>query len=213
MRKKSLRDHVTQFYKKRSLPDAKVRRLVGLAQQPTLKGSSPMRPSYKFLRPAAMMGLAASIALLMVATVLYLRSGHVTSNGTVQQSMSVGHGELVADPLSADLVTPRLVAVKIHADWCARTPEVAPIFDDMTTKYGNQPILFVTLDITDDTGRRQARYLTENLGISSVYDDPFESGMVKLIDRQDGQVLAVLTGEEQRPRMEGALAQALPSHP
>ena len=75
------------------------------------------------------------------------------------------------------------------------------------------PILFVTLDITDETRRRQARYMADNLGISAVYDDPFESGMVKLIDRQGGEVLAVLTGEEHRPKMEGALAQTLSPRP
>ena len=41
--------------------------------------------------------------------------------------------------------TPGLIAVQIHADWCARSPEVAPIFTDLLTEYGNEPVLFVTL--------------------------------------------------------------------
>ena len=172
-----------------------------------------MYPSVKTWRPATLVGLAASVALLLVALVLYLRMGEPAPGNAIQQSVMARPTEVVVGPESASLLTPKLVAVKIRADWCARTPDVAPIFDDLTTKYGNQPILFVTLDITDETGRQQARHMAANLGISSVYDDPFESGMVKLIDRQDGQVLAVLTGEEHRPKMEGVLAQALPPRP
>ncbi len=164
----------------------------------------------KTRRPAALVGLAAGVALLLVATVLYMRLEGPAPDSSVQSTALAEHAEVEVVPESADLLTPRLVAVKIQADWCARTPVVAPIFDDMTAEYGNQPILFVTLDITDETGRQQARYMAANLGISSVFDDPFESGMVKLIDRQDGQVLSVLTGEEHRPRMKGALAFALP---
>ncbi len=191
--KKNLRDHVSHFYKSRTLSDHKAQRLVGLAQQPKLEEGPRMYSSIKAWRPTTVVGLTAAVAILLLAVIVYLRPG-----APVPASDSAG------------ALTPNLVAVVIQADWCARTPDVAPIFENMTAEYGNQPILFVTLDITDETGRQQARYMAANLGISSVYDDPFESGMVKLIDRQDGRVLAVLTGEEHRPRMEGALAQALP---
>jgi thiol-disulfide isomerase/thioredoxin len=208
--KKNLRDHVTRFYKSRSFPNQKAQWLVGLARQSKLEEESPMYPSVKTWQPATLVGLTAGVTLLLVATVLYLRPGEPAPNNAVQHTAMAKHTGGEVDLESTDLFTPRLVAVKIHADWCARTPEVAPIFDDMTAEYGNQPILFVTLDITDETGRQQARYMAANLGISSVYDDPFESGMVKLIDRQDEQVLAVLTSEEHRPKMEGALALAFP---
>ena len=210
MSKKNMRDHVTRFYKSRSFPDPKARWLVGLSQQSKPEEESPMYRPVKTRRPAALVGLAAGVALLLVATVLYMRLGGPAPDSSVQPTALAEHAEVAVAPESADLLTPRLVAVKIQADWCARTPVVAPIFDDMTAEYGNQPILFVTLDITDETGRQQARYMAANLGISSVYDDPFESGMVKLIDRQDGRVLSVLTGEEHRPKMKGALALALP---
>jgi len=210
MSKKSMRDHVTRFYKSRSFPDRKARWLVGLSQQSKPVEESPMYRPAKIRRPTALVGLAASVALLLAAAVLYLRLGGPAPDSPVQSRALSEHAEVMVAPESADLLTPRLVAVKIQADWCARTPEVAPIFDDMTAQYGNQPVLFVTLDITDETGRQQARYMVANLGISSVYDEPFESGMVKLIDRQDGQVLSLLTGEQHRPTMEGALAVALP---
>ena len=104
---------------------------------------------------------------------------------------------------------PALVAVNIKADWCRRSPEVAPIFSDLLGSYGSEPILFVTLDITSQETRRQAELLVSDLSIPDVFASPFESGMIKLIDRRKGEVLAILTGEEQVPELEGLLAGAL----
>ena len=213
MSEKNLRDHVSDYYRRRSLPDRKAQRLVGLARQTILVEELPICSSEKTWRPATWVRLAACVALLLVAMVLYLRQEEPAPGSALRQTVTARSNTVLADPAVVGLRTPNLVAVKIQANWCARTPNVAPVFADMTAKYGNQPILFVTLDITDDTGRQQARYMAANLGINSVYDDPFESGMIKLIDRQDGQVLAVLTGEEHRPELEVALAQALPPRP
>jgi len=102
--------------------------------------------------------------------------------------------------------TPDLVAVQIHADWCNRTPVIGPIFEELAASYGNRPVLFVTLDITDDTRAKQARLLAENLGIGHIYDPPFESGMIKLVDRRAGTVLATATGEDQTPEVAHLLA-------
>ncbi len=65
------------------------------------------------------------------------------------------------------------------------------------------------LDITTDQTRLQAQQLAANLGIPGVFDEPFESGMIKLIDRRRGELLALLTGEDQMPTMEGLLAHAV----
>jgi thiol-disulfide isomerase/thioredoxin len=106
-------------------------------------------------------------------------------------------------------MAPRLVAVQIHADWCARSPEVAPVFADLLTQYGNEPVLFVTLDITDDVHREQARLLSATLGIPQAFDEPFESGMIKLIDRENRTVLASITGREEVEELELRIAELL----
>ncbi len=105
--------------------------------------------------------------------------------------------------------TPSLVAVQIHADWCSRSPAVAPIFADLLTQYGNEPVLFVTLDITDDVRRGQAELLVASLGIPQALEQPFESGMIKLIDRESNTLLASITGREQSAEFEVRLAEFL----
>ena len=115
--------------------------------------------------------------------------------------------------LAGSNTTPNLVAVQIHADWCARSPEVAPIFTDLLTEYGNEPVLFLTLDITDDVRRGQAELLAASLGVSQAFDPPFESGMIKLIDRRNDTLLASITGRGESAQFELLLAKSLqPEH-
>ena len=87
---------------------------------------------------------------------------------------------------------------------------MTPVFDEMREKYGNQPVVFLTLDLTDENTKRQSKYHAAALGIDWVYEEPFESGMIKLLDRRRQKVLAVLIDGDQRPIFDGALAQALP---
>jgi thiol-disulfide isomerase/thioredoxin len=123
--------------------------------------------------------------------------------------LALGLSVLGRGPGAAGPVTPRLVAVQIHADWCARSPEVAPIFAELLTQYGNEPVLFVTLDITDDVRREQAKLLSANLGIPQAFDEPFQSGMIKLIDRESHRTLAAITGREQADELAVRIAEAL----
>jgi thiol-disulfide isomerase/thioredoxin len=104
---------------------------------------------------------------------------------------------------------PRLVAVQIRADWCPRTPEVGPVFAKLLTEYGNEPILFVTLDITDDPRREQAALLSKNLGIPLALEEPFGSGMIKLIDRENHRLLAAVTRPEQLEQFGSRIVEAL----
>ena len=135
-----------------------------------------------------------------------------TAAAIVVLALTLGYSARMAGTsaqIVAEVSTPNLVAVQIHADWCNRSPAVAPIFAELLTQYGNEPVLFVSLDITDDIKLGQARLLVKSLGISPVFDAPFESGMIKLIDRENEAVLASITGREQSAEFEVRLAEFL----
>lgn len=204
MTDKKLRDHLVDFYGGRLLSDEREVRLVAMARR-----GAPRKEAVMPARSGRILTILAAAAVLVVALVgLYAnRSGTDGSKAGLAVTATEREGR---GPSPDSMEVPNLVAVKIHADWCARTPVVDPIFTDLTEKYGNQPILFVTLDITDDVLRRQSELLASNLQIgNAVFAEPFESGMVKLIDRSKGEVLAVLRDEAEAPTMESALAQAL----
>ena len=178
----NLQDLVRGHYEDNALPDATLERLMA---RPRTRANSVWR----WVIAGAMAATLAVVALGLGT----LGRGSLPSSGAT----------------NAALAAPRLVAVQIHADWCARSPEVAPIFADLLTAYGNEPILFVTLDITDDVRREQAKLLSAALGIPQALDEPFESGMIKLIDRESHSLLAAVTGREQVAELELRIAEAL----
>jgi thiol-disulfide isomerase/thioredoxin len=210
MSKKTLRDHLVGFYGAKSLApeaEARLRRLAEVDLVPVQAISSMPVANH---RPRIWYGLAACAAIVILGLGYQLNQAGNSPGPMVASSQSGGLEGASKSPLIDASLQPTLVAVKLHADWCARSPTVAPIFAQLTEKYKNQPVLFVTLDVTDDTRRRQARYLASTLGIEAVFNKPYETGMLKLIDRQRGEVLAIVTDSEQVPLLEGALAQALP---
>jgi hypothetical protein len=83
------------------------------------------------------------------------------------------------------------------------------MFAELLRQYGNRPVLFVTLDITDDVRREQAKLLSETLGIPEAFAEPFGSGMIKLIDRDSHVVLAAVTGREQLVNLQSRMTEAL----
>jgi len=196
MTKQSLRDLLTDYYADKSLPESTVERLKASVQTEHTLKEDPMENGHArawWTNPLSW--LAASFGVLLVITVGYVSSQAWNPGGAPEPKLDAG--------------LPNLVAVKVHAEWCRRSPVVAPIFKDFTDKYGNEPVLFVDLDITDTTTRQQARYLASDLGIEWVFDQPFESGMIKLLDRERGTVVATLTATDEVPQMDGLLARAL----
>jgi thiol-disulfide isomerase/thioredoxin len=171
---------IEEYYAASSLPQAKLQRLMK---------KRPFREHWYWMAGGA---LASAAALVVLA-------------------LAFGYGGGVSRPNTQVMVeasTPSLVAVQIHADWCSRSPVVAPIFADLLTQYGNEPVLFVTLDITDDVRRGQAELLAESLGIPQAFDQPF-IGMIKLIDRESNTLLASISGREESAEFEVRLAEFL----
>ena len=85
-----------------------------------------------------------------------------------------------------------------------------PVFAALRDAHGRDDVLFVVLDITDDTTRRQAEYLAATLGIDWLCEQPMRTGTIKLIDREKRTVLVSATGPGQQSMFESALCKALP---
>ncbi len=214
MSRENLREQLANFYAGKSLRPEAAGRLEALARADFAgtQRAAGLRGPKHWSRTSMGVAACAAIVLLSVSHYAVYQAGHTR----VAAVDSVAPGGIKgAKPLPAAEATglPRIVAVKFHADWCRRSPVVAPIFDELTEKYGNQPVIFVTLDITSDATREQARMLASSLGIDWVYEKPYVSGVIKLIDREQGTVLATLTETQQQPLLEGALVRALPRRP
>ena len=143
--------------------------------------------------------IAALAACLALATLLGAVMGERWASGRARESQ-------------VDAV-PRIAAVRDHADWCGRCPLIAATYQELVESHKNEPLLFVTLDITTDAKRNQAQQLADALGVRRVFDKPFESGIIKVIDRQSQEVLAVMRDRDDLPGVERVLASAFGKEP
>lgn len=109
---------------------------------------------------------------------------------------------------------PRVLAVKLHADWCSSCRAIEPRFQALREKFGREPVLFATLDLTRDASQVQAYYLAAALGLEEVWHAyASEVGYVLLIDADSKRVLARLTRKQDLATMSAQLTQALRAVP
>ncbi len=197
MTRRTLKQEIADVYAVASLPPEITDRLTRLGDF----GCANLSPVSRRSR-VAWYGLVASVVVLLAGNIYSLAQSRTPSPNQGLPPLETASARIPA--------LTNLVVARIHADWCSRSPDMAPLFVELSQRFGNQPVLFVTLDITNDEGRKAARALAAELGIESVADQPFESGMMKLIDRSSNKTLAIVTDRADVPSMEGALASALP---
>jgi len=95
----------------------------------------------------------------------------------------------------ASIPGPQIVAVKFHGDWCGSCRKMGSAFIDLQNKLDGSPILFVQLDLTNNTTKHQAVLLASTLGLSKAYTENPGTGFVLLIDAQSKKVVKRLTAD------------------
>lgn len=101
---------------------------------------------------------------------------------------------------------PRVIAVRYHADWCNPCRTLAPSFDKLQAAVRDEPVLFVTLDFTDDKSKKQAEYLAAVLNLDKIWQsNGMETGRVLLIDRAQNQVVETLLSTDNLKQMQAKL--------
>jgi thiol-disulfide isomerase/thioredoxin len=91
---------------------------------------------------------------------------------------------------------PAVYGVLFYADWCgsckALDPKVAEARKE--AKLDSQDILFVTLNLTDETTKHQAAMMAATLGIFDLYEsNSGNTGFMLLLNAETGEKLAQLT--------------------
>ncbi len=101
-------------------------------------------------------------------------------------------------------------AVKFHADWCGSCKAIQPNLDKLAAGASKDPVLFLTLDLTDEKTTQQAAFLASALGIGAVMDKygP-KTGFVLLVDSDNKQVLAKLDKKQDLSTMNKHLRDAV----
>lgn len=91
---------------------------------------------------------------------------------------------------------PAVYGVLFYADWCGSCKTLDPKVTEARkeAKLDNQDILFVTLNLTDETTKHQAAMMAATLGISDLYErNAGKTGFMLLLNAETGEKLAQLT--------------------
>ena len=169
---------------------------------------TPVTPVVRapFRARATTWGLGALAATLALASgVMLVQNARL--RGELDRARSEGPG--VVTPAAREL--PPLMAVSYYHDQCPIARAVEPRFEAMRRAHSEDPVLFVTLDLSDPDGV-QARRLAEGLGcefLMSCESSPAETGRVSIVDTRSHEVIATCRGEDDLGKVEEALDAAV----
>lgn len=136
-----------------------------------------------------------SISFSLVAAVL---GGALAGGAAVAQS-----GEDVGPQ-------PRLIALKFHADWCGSCKAMGPVFTELQQKYESLPVLYVELDQTTKSRKRQAAFLANAMGLDKTWKEHGgKTGFILLVDSETKAVVAKLTKDQNLKQMGASLQKAV----
>jgi thiol-disulfide isomerase/thioredoxin len=96
---------------------------------------------------------------------------------------------------SSTIPRPQIMAVKFHGDWCGSCRKMGTAFTDLQNKLDGSPILFVQLDLTNNTNKHRAVLLASALELSKAYTSKPGTGFILLINAQFWKVVKRLTAD------------------
>ncbi len=92
---------------------------------------------------------------------------------------------------------PDLIVVRFHADWCGACKQLAPKFETLKHAAADQPVLFVTFDLTTVESRRQAGLLAGGLGLDMAWDkNGMKTGQAMIVCGRSKEVIAIVPAAE-----------------
>lgn len=95
-------------------------------------------------------------------------------------------------------VKPMIYAVMMHADWCGTCKALDPKITQAREKgkLDSKNLLFVQLDLTNETTTHQAAMMAAALGITELFDsNAGKTGFMLLIDAETGEKIARITNK------------------
>ncbi len=115
-----------------------------------------------------------------------------------------GQAPTEAEPARA----PTLIALKLHADWCAKCKAMMPAVMETEKKAADKSVLFVKLDQTDKDSH-QAEYLLAALGMGNLWTEHAgKTGYILLMDPESERVVGRVNSDMDAAAMGKAIDDA-----
>jgi thiol-disulfide isomerase/thioredoxin len=173
----SLPELIKEHYNRSQLSENRVSEI--------LDACAVARSAYRWRKWAI---VSSSVAAAAVFALLISLSGILTS--APQQTVV----EQPPAPLSVQ--DQQLVAAMIHAQDCPNSAAIQPVFAKLQQEFVNEPVLFVTLDVSSDCARRQAELLSACLGVQDAFEQHPRTGNILLVSTASGKICDVVDREQ-----------------
>ena len=93
--------------------------------------------------------------------------------------------------VNAKVMAPDIIAVRVRHDMCPLCRELDPKFPTIIRNANDESVLFVTLDLSDETTQKQAALTVGALGIESVWTgDLSKLGSVTFVDGKSKRIIS-----------------------
>lgn len=115
-------------------------------------------------------------------------------------------------PFQANAQDSQLYAVKLHADWCGGCKILEPELQAVREDLDSSDVLFVTLDLTNESSSHQAAQMANVLGLSDFYkSNEGKTGFVILVDANTGAEVARINSDMEAPEIKALIKDNLNS--
>lgn len=169
----SLPELIKEHYAGTELPERRVAEI--------LDACAVARSAYRW-RQRTMM--ASGIAAAAVLAFLFSLSVHLSS--PAPESLA---GQAPTPLTGKDQ---QLVAAMIHAKGCPNSAAIQPVFAELQQEFVDEPVLFVTFDVSSDCARRQAELLSACLGVGDAFKQHPRTGHILLVSTVSGKLCDVV---------------------
>ncbi len=193
---------VRDYYQAGELPAERKRALLDMIDAAPTPTRTPLRmngSAWRFTLVTS--AVAALLAITLTLGVVFL----------IERD---GRAVFARGPTSIDEATdqPVLLGVRVYADWCKPSMEMAPLIEQLQRTYGDRGVLFVGLNITTKQTCEEAAAMARSLEAGWVYDEKGRvSGEFHLVDAKKHTVLTTFTSNDNLEDMTRALDAALSS--
>ena len=169
----SLPELIKEHYAGSRLPESRVSEI--------LDACTVARSAYQWRKRAL---VASGVAAAALVALLVSLSGVLTSSPQAAPLAQATSPVRVHDQ--------QLVAAMVHAQGCPNSAAIQPVFTKLQQEFVNEPVLFVTLDVSSDCARRQATLLSECLGVQDAFEQHPRTGHILVIRTGSGEVCEVV---------------------
>lgn len=114
------------------------------------------------------------------------------------------------DPARTAARVPQVLAVRFHADWCGACKKLDGVFAELRRRTSDAPVLYLTMDLTDEVTRRQAEYLAGVVGLDQVWAAQGNKvGSIVFVDPASKRALSNIAATDSIAELEGAVRESI----